>query len=82
MLRPYTGLLKGQDFGGLAGEVVQGFAGLVKLGELFFFGAEFWGVGDQGTAGAARGMFDVEHLVVEDVFHGAFGNAMAVHAAV
>ena len=30
----------------LAGQVVEDFAGLVELGELFFFGAEFWGVGD------------------------------------
>ena len=30
----------------LAGQVVEDFAGLVELGELFFFGSEFWGVGD------------------------------------
>jgi hypothetical protein len=30
----------------LTGQVVQGFAGLVELGELFFFGAKFGGVGD------------------------------------
>ena len=30
----------------LTGQLVQGFAGLVELGELFFFGAKFWGVRD------------------------------------
>lgn len=30
----------------LTGQLVQGFAGLVELGELFFFGAEFGGVRD------------------------------------
>lgn len=62
--------------------MVQDFAGLVELGELFFFGAEFWGVGDQGAAGAAGGMFDMEHLVVEDVFYGALGDSGMIHAAV
>lgn len=72
----------GDDGGRLAGQVVQDFAGLVELGELFFFGAEFWGVGDQGAAGAAGGVLDVEHLVVEDVFYGALRDIGAVHAAV
>jgi len=72
----------GDDGGRLAGEVVQGFAGLVELGELFFLGAEFWGVGDQGAAGAAGGVFDVEHFVVEDVFDGALRDFGMIHAAV
>ena len=54
----------------------------MELGELFFFGAEFWGVGDQGASGAAGGVFDMEHFVVEDIFYGASGNVGAVHAAV
>ena len=66
----------------LAGEAVEDFAGLGELGELLFFGAEFGGVGDQGAAGAARRMFDVKHLVVEDVLDGALGDVGAVHAAI
>ena len=66
----------------LTGQVVQGFAGLVELGELFFFGAEFGGMGDQRAAGAAGGVLDVEHLVVEDVFYGALRDVWAVHAAI
>ena len=62
--------------------MVEDFAGLVELGELFFVGAEFWGVGDQGAAGAVGGVLHVEHFVVEDVFYGAFGDVGAVHAAV
>lgn len=66
----------------LCGQEVEDFAGFVELGELLFFGAEFWGVGDQGAAGAAGGVLDVEHLVVEDVFYGALRDIGAVHAAV
>ena len=62
--------------------MVQDFAGLVELGELFFFGAEFWGAGDQGAAGAAGGVLHVEHLVVEDVLDGALWDAGSVHAAI
>jgi hypothetical protein len=79
VLRPYK---LGGDGGELTRQVVEDFAGLVELGELFFFGAEFWGVGDQGAAGATGGVLDVKHLVVEDVFYGAFRDIGAVHAAV
>jgi hypothetical protein len=63
-------------------QVVQDFAGLMELGELFFFDAEFGGVGDQRAAGATGGVLHVEHFVVQDVFHGALGDVRAVHAAV
>jgi hypothetical protein len=66
----------------LAGQVVEDFAGLVELGELFFFGAEFGRVGNKRAAGAPGGMLDVEHLVIEDVFHGALRDVRAVHAAI
>jgi len=39
-------------------------------------------VGDQGAAGAACWVFDVEHFVVEDVLDGALWDVGAVHAAV
>ena len=52
------------------------------MGEEFFFGAEFAGVGDERAAGAARGMFDVEHFVVEDVFDDELRDERMIHAAV
>ena len=54
----------------------------MEFGELFLFGAKFGGVGDQGAARAPGGMLDVQHLVVEDVLHGRFGNVGTVHAAI
>src|SRR6266436_3355294 len=54
----------------LAGEVVEDAAGAAEIGEEFFFGAEFAGMGYEATAGAACGVFDVEHFVIEDVFDG------------
>ena len=66
----------------LASQAVQGFASAVEVCELFFFGAEFGGVGDQRATGAASGVLDVEHLVVEDVFNGASRDVRTVHAAI
>src|SRR5579871_4039244 len=66
----------------LAGEAVEDFAGAVELGKLFFFGAKFGRVRDQGATGAARGVLDVEHFVVEDVLDGALRDIGAVHAAI
>ena len=39
-------------------------------------------MGDQGAAGAASGMLDMEHLVVENVRYGTFGNVGTVHATI
>ena len=65
-----------------AGEAVEEFAGLGEMGKEFFFGAKFGGMGDETAAGAASGMFDVEHFVVENVFDGDLGDRGMVHAAV
>src|ERR1700749_3067214 len=37
---------------------------------------------EKAAAGAARGMFDVKHFVVKDVFDGDLGDAGMVHAAI
>ena len=66
----------------LAGELVEDSAGLIEVGELFFFGAEFGRVGNKRAAGAPGGMLDVEHLVIEDVFHGALRDLGMIHAAI
>ena len=52
------------------------------MGEEFFFGAEFAGVRDKRAAGAARGMFDVKHFVVEDVFDDELRDEGMIHAAI
>ena len=39
-------------------------------------------MGDQRAAGAASGMLDVEHLVVQDVFDSALRDVRVVHTAV
>jgi len=66
----------------LAGEAVEGATGAGEVGEAFFFGAEFRGMGNEAAAGAAGGMLDVKHLVEKDVFDGEARDAGAVHAAV
>src|SRR2546426_1119512 len=66
----------------LAGEAVEEAAGAFELGEEFFFGAEFAGVRDKRAAGAARGMFDVKHFVVEDVFDDELRDEGMIHAAI
>lgn len=66
----------------LAGEVVQKLAGSVEVLVKLFFGTEFGGVRQQRATGAAGGMLDVEHLVIQDVFHDKLGNAGAVHTPV
>src|SRR5882757_9249949 len=66
----------------LAGEAVEKAAGAVEIGEEFFFGAEFAGVGDKRATGAACGMFDVKHFVVEDVFDDELRDEGMIHAAI
>ena len=39
-------------------------------------------MGDERAAGAARRMFDVQHLVVEDVLDGTLRDIGAIHAAI
>jgi len=70
------------EAGELAGEAVKEAAGAVEVGEEFFFGAEFAGVRDKRAAGAARGMFDVKHFVVEDVFDNELRDKRMIHAAI
>ena len=65
-----------------AGEVVEDAAGAGEIGEEFFFGAEFGGMGEEAAAGASRGMFDVKHLVVEDVLDGDLRDGGMIHAAI
>jgi len=66
----------------LVGEAIQEAAGAFELGEEFFFGAEFAGVGNKRTTGAARGMFDVKHFVVEDIFDDELRDERMIHAAI
>ena len=65
-----------------AGEVVENAAGAVEFCEAFFFGTEFGGMREQRATGTARGMFDVEHFVVEDVLDGALRDNGTVHAGI
>ncbi len=62
--------------------MIENTPGAGEIGEEFFFGAEFRGMGDETAAGAARGMFDVEHLMVEDVLDGDLRHAGMIHAAI
>ena len=62
--------------------MVENSAGAVEFGEAFFFGAKFAGMGDQAAAGAACGMFYVEHFVVEHVFDGDLGDGGVIHSAI
>jgi hypothetical protein len=62
--------------------VVEDAPGAGEIGEEFFFGAEFGRMGDKAATGAACGMFDVEHLVVEDVFDGDLRDAGMIHSAI
>jgi len=41
-----------------------------EIGEEFFFGAEFGGIGYEAAARATGAMLDVEHFAVEDIFEG------------
>lgn len=66
----------------LSGEVVEDAAGTGEIGEEFFFGAEFGGMGEEAAAGAAGGMLDVEHFVVEDVLDSDLGDGGVIHAAI
>jgi len=64
------------------GQAVEKAAGAVEFGEEFFFGAELAGVGDERAAGATRGMFNVEHFVIKDVFDDELRNKRMIHAAI
>src|SRR5580704_376439 len=66
----------------LAGELVEEFAGDDEVFEAFFFGAKFRGVRDEAAAGAAGGMLDVQHLVIENVLDDRLRDARAIHATV
>jgi len=48
----------------------------------FFFGAKFGGMGDKAAAGTTRGMFDMQHFVIQDVFDDKLGNAWAVQITI
>ena len=50
--------------------------------EEFFFGAKLGRVRDQAAAGAAGGMLDVKHFVIEHVFDDKLRDFGAVHAAI
>lgn len=65
-----------------ASEVVEDAAGAGEICEEFFFGAELGGMRDETAAGAAGGVFDMEHFVVEDVFDGDLRDAGMIHAAI
>ena len=67
---------------GLAGEVVEDFAGQGELVEALLFGAKFGRVRNERASGAPRGMLDVEHLVEEDILHDKLWDAGAVHAPI
>src|SRR5437667_12796864 len=68
--------------GKLASEAVEDAASALEFREAFFFFSKFAGMGDHGVAGAARGMFDVQHLVNQNVFHSACGIIGAIHAGI
>ena len=65
-----------------AGEAVEEFAGRVEMFVAFFFGAKFRGMGDEAAAGTARGMFDMQHFMIQDVLDDKLGDAWPVHAAI
>jgi len=65
-----------------AGEAVEEFAGRVEMFVAFFFGAKFGRMGDKAAAGTTRGMFDMQHFVIQDVFDDKLGNGRAIHAAI
>ena len=67
---------------GVAGKLVQDLAGAVEFRKKFFFAAEFRRMREQRATGAAGGMLDVKHLVIEDVFDGVGRDGGMIHAAV
>jgi len=62
--------------------VVEDTAGAGEIGEEFFFGAEFGGMGNKAAARPSSGMLDVEHFVIEDVFDGHLRYARMIHTAI
>jgi hypothetical protein len=62
--------------------MIEHAAGAVEFGEAFFFGAECGGMGDKAAAGAACGVLDVEHFVVEDVLDGNLRDGGMIHSAI
>ena len=62
--------------------MIEDVAGEGELIEAFFFGAKFGRVRHQRAAGAPRGMFDVQHLVKQDVLDDKLRDAGPVHAAI
>src|SRR5437879_6031384 len=68
--------------GKLASEAVEDAAGACGFREALLFLAKFAGMRNHAAAGAASGMFDVQHLVKQNVFHSACRNAGTIHAAI
>ena len=65
-----------------AGQAVQKFSGGQELIEFLFFGTKFGRMRKQAAAGAARGMLDVQHFVIENVLDDKLRNARLIHAAI
>ena len=65
-----------------AGQAVEEFAGGVELAKSFFLGSELRRVRDEAAAGATRGMFDVQHLVVKNILNDKLRHFRAIHAAI
>src|SRR5438093_13431905 len=68
--------------GKLASEAVEDAAGACEFREALLFFAKFAGMRNHAAARAASGMFDVQHFVEQNIFHGACGNARTIHAAI
>src|SRR5207253_1417140 len=68
--------------GKLASEAVEDAAGACEFREALLFFAKFARMGDHGAAGAASGMLDVQHLVEQNILHGACRDAGTIHAAI
>ena len=65
-----------------AGETVEDATRAFEFREALLFFTKFARMGDHGAARAASGMLDVQHLVEQDIFHGARWNAWTIHAAI
>lgn len=62
--------------------MIKNATGSGEIGEEFLFGAEFGGMRDEAAARAACGVFNMEHLVVKDVFDGDLRHARMIHSAI
>src|SRR6267378_1181756 len=66
----------------LAGEAVEDAPRAFEFEESLLFFSKFPRMGDHGTAGAASGVLDVQHLVKQDILHGARRNAGTIHPTI